>query len=315
MEVYGVVYLIWNQINGKRYVGKTIQTLPKRMNQHLHDNLYVDKAIRKYGIENFRYGVIKTCATKEELDECERYFIAALKSKSPYGYNLTDGGDGGTGRECSPETSAKLSAALRGEKNPRYGKKNTPEHQAKIVASHLGKKTPPETCAKIAEALTGNPFTIERCANISVAKRTYSPYKNLVAELDARQMSYAALAKLLGLSAGKVSMKMRCERNFTAKDKAKLVEIFGKPIEYLLEREVCTDAPKISHARCPFKNLVAELDARQMSYTALSKLLGLSDSAVCARMRGERNFTERDKAKLVEIFGKPIEYLLARDDG
>ena len=315
MEAYGRVYLIWCTDNGKRYVGKTTKTLKERMNRHLSGNLYVDRAIRHHGIENFRYGVIKTCASKAELDECERHFIAVLKSKAPYGYNLTDGGDGGVGVErtsetCakisaalkgkpkspehrakisatlathtgeknsffgrhhteeskakmraaqtgkkhtaetrakmsatrkgkpkSPETRAKLSMALRGEKNPRYGKRNTVEHQAKIVASHLGKKTPPETCAKIAAALRGNPFTLERCANISAANRTYSPYKNLLAELEARQMSYAALARLLGLSAGKVSMRMRCERNFTARDKAKLVEIFGKPIEYLLARD------------------------------------------------------------------------------
>ena len=317
MEAYGRVYLIWNMVNGKRYVGKTTKTVEERFKRHAHaNNTAISQAIHKYGKENFCYGVIKTCATKEELDACEIFYIAALHSKAPYGYNLTDGGDGGSGciitdemrkkrsaalkgkpkspehranlsaalkgrfcgekahffgrrhtaeslekmsaskrgkklspetrkrmsetrkgRIVSPETRKKLSESRRGEKNPRFGKKNTPEHQARIVAAVKGKKLSPEHCTKISEALTGKTFTAERCANISAAKRGYSPYKNLLAELDAHQLSYIKLAKLLGLSQVNVSRKMRGERNFTERDNVKLVEIFGKTIEYLLARD------------------------------------------------------------------------------
>ncbi|MBR1645586.1 MAG: GIY-YIG nuclease family protein [Selenomonadaceae bacterium] len=137
MEVYGVVYLIRNKVNGKRYVGQTVQPLKKRMQKHLRDDLYVDRAIRSYGIENFYCGVIKTCATKEELDEAEKHFIAVLHSKAPYGYNLTDGG---CGDRHTDETRAKLSAANSGENNPMFGKKHTPETRAKLSAAQLGNK-------------------------------------------------------------------------------------------------------------------------------------------------------------------------------
>lgn len=60
------------------------------------------------------------------------------------------------------------------------------------------------------------------------------------------------------------------------------------------------------------KNLLNELDVHNLSYRRLSELLGVSSAAI--KMRGKRNFTERDKTKLVEIFGKPIEYLLERKD-
>ncbi len=43
--------------------------------------------------------------------------------------------------------------------------------------------------------------------------------------------------------------------------------------------------------------------------------MGLCRKSVSAKMRGKLRFTDRDKVKLVEIFDKPIEYLLARDDG
>ena len=237
MKPFGVVYLIWNMVNGRRYVGQTVQTLETRFKGHANcKTTAIGKAIRKYGVKNFRYGVIKSCASKEEMDYWEKYFIVALHSKTPYGYNCTDGGEGTVGVERSPETRAKLSAAKTGVLNHRYGKKNSPEHQAKIVAANTGAKRTPETCRNISEALKGKPFTIERCAHISAAKRGDSPYKNLIAELDAHNLSFQRLAELLGLAQSIVSRKMHDIRNFTARDAANLEKIFGKPAEYLLQR-------------------------------------------------------------------------------
>ncbi|MBR1645587.1 MAG: hypothetical protein IJ685_02300 [Selenomonadaceae bacterium] len=62
--------------------------------------------------------------------------------------------------------------------------------------------------------------------------------------------------------------------------------------------------------------MVAEIDAHHLSYSALARLMGFSSHKhVSLKMCGKIIFTDKDKAKLVEIFGKPIEYLLARDDG
>lgn len=66
--------------------------------------------------------------------------------------------------------------------------------------------------------------------------------------------------------------------------------------------------------RTPYKNLLDELNQRGFSYGNLAKILGVSVSSVSLKMRGKQNFTDKDKAKLVEIFGKPIEYLLQRDE-
>lgn len=245
MEVYGVVYLLWNKINGKRYVGQTVQPLKKRMHKHRYGNLYIDKAIDKYGLENFYCGVIKTCATKAELDEAEKHFIAVLKSKAPYGYNLTDGGGGtvgypqtpeqlaknaaaNTGKHPSAETLAKMSAAKSGANHPFFGRHHTDETRAKLSAALSGENNP----------LFGQHLSPEYCSKISIANRGSSPYKNLVAEIDEHHLSYSALARLMGFSSHKhVSLKMCGKIIFTERDKANLVEIFGKPIEYLLARD------------------------------------------------------------------------------
>lgn len=224
MKVYGVVYLIWNKVNGKRYVGQTIQPLKRRFKNHVYANTAIGNAMRKYGLENFHYGVIKSCASKEEMDYWEIFFIAALKSKFPYGYNRSEGGEGGI--PCD-ETRAKMSASQSGENNPNYGKHASATTCAKISAAMSGENHP----------YYGKHRPVATCAKIGIAHRGYSPFKNLLAEIDARQFSYRSLAKLIGVSDMTVSSKMRCKQKFTAKEIKKLEEIFGKPAEYLLQRD------------------------------------------------------------------------------
>ena len=254
----GIVYLILNKINGKRYVGQTVQPLRVRFNEHARkkEHTLIGNAIRKYGRENFYCGVIKTCSSKAELDYWEKYFIAALHTKKPYGYNLTDGGEGTVGYHLSSESCAKISAknsvALLGNKNAlgyhhtlksrakmsadRKGKPKTAEHLAKIAAANTGKKFTPERCANIAASKRGKPLSLEHRARISATERGNSPFKNLLHEIEARQLSYKALSKLIGIPLSSFSYKMQGIRKFTESDKVKLEEFFGKPADYLLER-------------------------------------------------------------------------------
>ena len=79
--------------------------------------------------------------------------------------------------------------------------------------------------------------------------------------------------------------------------------------------ETCIKVSMKKRHNSPFKNLLREMDARKLSYRSLVKLLGLSSHAsVSRRMRGEYNFTEKDKAKLEKIFGLSAEYLLQHDE-
>ena len=311
---YGIIYKIVNQLDGKPYVGQTVRSLEERFQEHAKADSYIGNAIRAHGVENFTCEVIEECDTREQLNEREIFWIAELNCKHPNGYNLTDGGEGTSGHSHSeetkakigakhkgiprsPETRAKLSAANRGENNPNYGKHpsdetlakmsaansgenhpmygkhhtdatrakiseskmgqgkgvpKSPEHRAKIGAANsgennylYGKHHTDETRAKISAAEKGEKaywfgkhHANETCAKISATLRKESPYKNLLAEMDARQITYHGLATLLGLSGHvSVSRKMRGERNFTAEQIAKLAEIFGKPVDYLLARD------------------------------------------------------------------------------
>ena len=93
--------------NGKRYVGKTSRTLKIRQgcNWDNYDECpALFNAIKKYKPENIKQEIlVEGMMTKEESSAIEKYYIALYKTncnryRNPeYGYNLTDGGDDGSG--------------------------------------------------------------------------------------------------------------------------------------------------------------------------------------------------------------------------
>lgn len=122
------IYKITNKVNNKVYIGQTIKTIEKRFSQHISkskeegNNLYLSRAIRKYGKENFEITQIDTASSKKELDEKEKYYINYYDSIKN-GYNLCDGGgDCNTYRyktdDEMKEIKNKISLSKTGGKNP-----------------------------------------------------------------------------------------------------------------------------------------------------------------------------------------------------
>lgn len=93
----GVIYKITNKINGKIYIGQTIQNVKERFYQHCAEkceiavsNMAIHKAIKKYGKQNFTLEVVET-VNKNYLNEREIYWIQKYNSYDN-GYNSTKGG-------------------------------------------------------------------------------------------------------------------------------------------------------------------------------------------------------------------------------
>ena len=94
------IYCITNLINNKRYIGQSLN-IEKRWKDHksnylncTNSSLYA--AIRKYGINNFKFEVLEECKI-EELNDKEIYWISFYQTYPPElnkGYNLTPGGEG-----------------------------------------------------------------------------------------------------------------------------------------------------------------------------------------------------------------------------
>jgi group I intron endonuclease len=114
-----IVYKATNKINSKVYVGYTLKTLEQRKLNHFiksksksnkHYFYLFKEAIRKYGLESFDWEVLCKCDSMEECCEKEKQFIKELNTISPYGYNLTEGGNGGI---PSNETKVKISKTVK----------------------------------------------------------------------------------------------------------------------------------------------------------------------------------------------------------
>lgn len=86
----GCIYMYSNKINGMKYIGQTVRRLEKRDWEHWNrDDFYIDRALRKYGKENFSLEVLEEgIANKKVLNEREKYWIEYYDSFNN-GYNLT----------------------------------------------------------------------------------------------------------------------------------------------------------------------------------------------------------------------------------
>lgn len=135
---YGVVYEIKCTISGKSYIGVTIRTLSRRWQAHVRNahsgsQTALAFAIRKYGAENFAMTAIASCWDHDSLMATEQLIIVERKTRTPNGYNLSDGGRGTL--NPSPQTRLKKRMAL-------LGKKQCRELVEKRIAPLRGRKVP-----------------------------------------------------------------------------------------------------------------------------------------------------------------------------
>lgn len=96
----GFIYKITNIINGKSYIGQTIQDVKDRFYQHCATkcskavlNMAIHRAIEKYGKSNFTIEVIEEIDSTN-LNDREKYWIKYYNSYNN-GYNSTEGGQEG----------------------------------------------------------------------------------------------------------------------------------------------------------------------------------------------------------------------------
>lgn len=121
-KVNGIIYKITNSIDKKVYIGQTINSLESRISKHISlankdsNRTYLHRALKKHGKYNFEWEIIKYCYSKEELDEMEFNYIKQYNSMVPNGYNMTMGGEGTIGRQCSFITRKKISESKKGIK-------------------------------------------------------------------------------------------------------------------------------------------------------------------------------------------------------
>lgn len=101
--MYGYIYLTTNLIDGKKYIGQHRSNIFDK--SYFGSGILINKAIEKYGRENFKCEILKECYSDEELNLSEKEFVEKFDaSNSDEFYNIARGGLGHT---CDPWNKGK----------------------------------------------------------------------------------------------------------------------------------------------------------------------------------------------------------------
>lgn len=162
-------------------------------------------AIRKYGADAFMVEHLWSSRSYSELQEAETIVIAQMRTRSPSGYNLTDGGDGFLG------------ISKPGKLNSFFGRKHSEESLAAMRAAKLGKVMVDETRAKLVVALTGRPVSSETRAKMR-------------AKQLGKTMSAEAREKMVKVRTGKPLRKRTTQER--ARQSANMIEIRASRLDW-----------------------------------------------------------------------------------
>ena len=160
------IYKITNKINGKFYIGQSVD-IKRRFMEHKtpHGRMTsIKMAVRKYGKENFSFEVLEECS-EADLNDREVYWIAKLKPQ----YNRCAGGTGARLHHVSGDARLILSrknkeywrrlpseekeSIVQRLKGPAKGHAVSDETREKLRVANIGKRQDKETIEKRKETM------------------------------------------------------------------------------------------------------------------------------------------------------------------
>jgi group I intron endonuclease len=155
----GIIYKLTVISENTSYIGQTVNSLEERWWGHVAlanagGEYPLSRAIRKYGSNGFLKEILTTVTAetieelKINLNKMEISLIKEHNTRIPFGYNLTDGGEGCLGYKHPEEFKSKISKLM-------SGRKLTPEQIQRMSEVRIGKSHGPhseETRRKIGEA-------------------------------------------------------------------------------------------------------------------------------------------------------------------
>ena len=90
------IYLIVNNINNKKYIGKRSCNCPIEKDSYMGSGVLLKKAQKKYGMDKFSKYILLVCNGEEQAFEEEKRAIELADAvNSEQYYNISCGGKGG----------------------------------------------------------------------------------------------------------------------------------------------------------------------------------------------------------------------------
>ena len=132
----GYIYLITDTTNNMKYVGQHHYNKEGELDPNYHGSGIIISRIYKERPETLKEEYIKTCYSDSEMNDDEKYYIKLYKTLYPYGYNLSEGGDGVLPSE---ESRRKMSESHKGQVPPNKGIPMSEEQKKKLSESLKGR--------------------------------------------------------------------------------------------------------------------------------------------------------------------------------
>jgi group I intron endonuclease len=210
---YGVIYKIVSKIDGRCYIGQTINFKRRKISYKMdskrkHKNSKILSAMHKYGYDNFDIYIIDYAYNKDQLNYKEMFWIRIYNSNiNGIGFNIESGGNSigkaseeskkknsiaHLGKKASEETKLKMSKSIGGENHYMYGKHHSEETKKKISESEKGRKMSDEHKMIISKTHTNKIVSIETRKkrageNSSLSKLTWEQVDQIRLEYSLRE--------------------------------------------------------------------------------------------------------------------------------
>ena len=314
--INGIIYGSRNIVNGKWYIGQTVNYKQRKQNhlactRYNRDRCVFHAAIRKYGEDSFEWTVLESdIHTYDELNEREKYWIQEKNSLLPNGYNMNAGGngtpnhrknfvawnkgktgcyteealrrmsDGQKGRRVSEDQRKKISETLR-------GRHLSEEHKMHVSAGLKGKHHSMEWRKHISESHKGKKLSEETKEKISVIKRGKK-----LSEETRKRMSETRKGKTLS-----EAHRMRISEGhrgmvFTEEHKKKLSAAHkGKPLSEAHRMHISESNQGKSSKPVLMYSRAGDFVAEFPSVTVAADHIGVKHSQVSAVLNGKHKFT------------------------
>jgi hypothetical protein len=162
-----LIYKTTNLLNNKYYIG--CHQTDNLNDGYLGSGKHLKYAIKKYGKNNFKFEIMYSLSSKEEMFELERNIVNEDFINNPLTYNLKIGGSGGNPGIVGAFKGKKHSDETKEKQRQSSLKQITTDEKRKKLSINNAMKNDPAIRKKVSESLTGRTCSDVHCKRVAEA--------------------------------------------------------------------------------------------------------------------------------------------------